>query len=181
MSAQRRFTTRLGLLPLLLLAVLLVLLLAGLRRDPRALPSALEGRPLPSIAAPVLHDPASRLDVGSLRGQVWLLNVWASWCAACRDEHATLLALARQGTPLVGLNYKDEPAAAAGYLRAAGDPFRASLVDDRGRIGIELGVYGVPETFVIDREGRVRLRHAGPLTPELVRERLAPLLTELQR
>lgn len=172
---------RAGLIPLIGLVAVTVLLLVGLRHDPRALPSALEGRPLPAISAPVLSDPGREFEVGRLRGQVWLLNVWASWCVACREEHDTLLALAAQGTPIYGLNYKDEPAGAARYLKTAGDPFRASLVDAGGRIGIDLGVYGVPETFVIDREGRVRLRHAGPLTPEIVRDKLRPLLEELHR
>jgi cytochrome c biogenesis protein CcmG/thiol:disulfide interchange protein DsbE len=169
------------LVPLALLSALAALLLAGLRQDPRAMPSALAGKPVPRISAPVLDDPSVRFDAESLRGQVWLLNVWASWCAACRDEHDQLLRLARAGTPLYGLNYKDEPAAAADYLKTAGNPFARSLVDPNGRIGIDLGVYGVPETFVVDRQGIVRLRHAGPLTPEVVRDKLQPLLAKLRR
>lgn len=170
-----------ALLPLLLLGALAALLAAGLRQDPRAMPSALAGKPVPPLTAAVLDAPGQHFDARALRGQVWLLNVWASWCAACRDEHAELLALAAAGTPVYGLNYKDEPAAATAYLKASGNPFARSLVDPEGRVGIDLGVYGVPETFVVDREGIVRLRHAGPLTPDFVRERLQPLLRELQR
>lgn len=172
---------RMGLLPLAVLGGLLLLLAAGLRQEPRALPSALAGKPVPELDAPLLDRPDQTFRASSLRGEVWLLNVWASWCTGCRLEHDTLLAMARAGVPLYGLNYKDEPANAAKYLRAAGDPFRASLADRTGRNGIDLGVYGVPETFVIDREGRVMLRHAGPLTTEVVQTKLMPLLQELRR
>lgn len=169
------------LLPLLLLGALMALLAAGLRQQPQVLPSALAGKPLPPLDAPLLHDAAQRFDAADLRGQVWLLNVWATWCTGCREEHGTLLAMAAQGTPLHGLNYKDDAQRATAYLRTEGDPFRSSLADPEGRLGIDLGVYGLPETFVIDREGRVRLRHAGPLTPQVVREKLQPMLQELRR
>ncbi|HYE39803.1 MAG TPA: DsbE family thiol:disulfide interchange protein [Ramlibacter sp.] len=169
------------LLPLLVLAALMALLAAGLRQQPQVLPSALAGKPLPSLDAPLLHDPTRRFDAAALHGQVWLLNVWATWCAGCREEHDTLLAMAAQGTPLHGLNYKDDPGRAAAYLRTSGDPFRSSLVDPQGRLGIDLGVYGLPETFVIDGEGRVRMRHVGPLSPEVVRDKLQPLLRELRQ
>ncbi|MBC5784107.1 DsbE family thiol:disulfide interchange protein [Ramlibacter sp. USB13] len=169
------------LLPLLLLGALMALLAAGLRQQPQVLPSALAGKPLPPLDAPLLHDGGQRFDASAMKGQVWLLNVWATWCTGCREEHDTLLAMAKQGLLLHGVNYKDDPQRAATYLRTSGNPFRSSLVDADGRLGIDLGVYGVPETFVIDREGRVRMRHAGPLTPELVRDKLQPLLQELRQ
>jgi cytochrome c biogenesis protein CcmG/thiol:disulfide interchange protein DsbE len=172
---------RFGLVPLVVLGALVALLAAGLRQHPRELPSALAGKPLPELQAPLLEEPQRQFAATSMRGEVWLLNVWASWCTGCRLEHDTLLAIAAQGTPLYGLNYKDDPAPAASYLRAAGNPFRASMVDPDGRLGMDLGVYGVPETFVIDREGRVRLRHAGPLTPQVLQEKLQPLIRELRK
>jgi cytochrome c biogenesis protein CcmG/thiol:disulfide interchange protein DsbE len=172
---------RAALWPLLVLGALLALLALGLRQQPQATPLALAGQPLPQFAAPRLDAPHTEFAVQELRGQAFVLNVWASWCAGCRIEHDALLALAAEGAPLYGLNYKDEPARAAAYLKRAGDPFRINLVDASGRIGIELGLYGVPETFVVDREGRVRLRHAGPLTPEVVVGQLRPLLAELRR
>jgi cytochrome c biogenesis protein CcmG/thiol:disulfide interchange protein DsbE len=169
------------LLPLALLGALLALLAVGLRLEPRTLPSTLAGKPLPTLAAPMLDDPQQRFDAGTLRGEVWLLNVWATWCPGCRDEHGTLLSMASQGTPVYGLNYKDDPVRAVSYLRASGNPFRASFTDLDGRVGIDLGVYGLPETFVIDRDGRVRMRHVGPLTPQVVRDKLQPLLLELRK
>ncbi|MCW7540893.1 DsbE family thiol:disulfide interchange protein [Aquabacterium sp. A7-Y] len=167
-------------LPLLVLAALLLLFAQGLRQDPRSLPSALLGRPAPSFVAPVLAAPGETLSSEALRGGPWVLNVWASWCVACREEHATLLDLARRQVPLYGLNYKDAPAAARAWVAGSGDPYRRSVVDADGRIGMDFGVYGVPETFVIDRSGVVRYRHAGPLTRERVERELLPLLERLK-
>ncbi|AKJ28321.1 DsbE family thiol:disulfide interchange protein [Caldimonas brevitalea] len=167
--------------PLLGLLGLLVLFVFGLRQNPRALPSALIGRPVPAFAAPLLSAPQQTLSPASLRGAPWVLNVWASWCAACREEHEPLLDLARRDVPLYGLNYKDSRDAAQAWLQRSGDPYRSSVVDAEGRIGMDLGVYGVPETFVIDGQGVVRYRHAGPLTRELIERELLPLLTSLKR
>jgi cytochrome c biogenesis protein CcmG/thiol:disulfide interchange protein DsbE len=179
------------LLPLLLLAALLALLLAGLGRDPRAPVSVQVGRAAPPFDAARLAADSTRSDVtrsdiarfasAELRGQVWLLNVWASWCAPCRDEHPALLRLAGAGVPVVGLNYKDAPAAARAWLQQSGDPYHANVVDAEGRIAIDYGVQGVPETFVIDRAGVVRWRHAGALTDADLQQRLLPLLAELKR
>jgi cytochrome c biogenesis protein CcmG/thiol:disulfide interchange protein DsbE len=167
--------------PLVAFGAMLVTFVLALGRDPKQLPSPLVGRPAPAFSAPVLQQPSTLLQSDALRGQVWVFNVWASWCGACRDEHDALMGLARQGVPLYGLNYKDTPGAAAAWLQQAGDPYRSSVVDAQGRIGMDYGVYGVPETFVIDRGGIVRYRHAGPVTPAVLQQELLPLLAELQR
>jgi cytochrome c biogenesis protein CcmG/thiol:disulfide interchange protein DsbE len=168
-------------LPLAIFLALAILLAAGLSRDPRRLPSARVGKPAPAIDLPLLEDPQRRLQTDTLRGQVWLLNVWASWCAPCREELPVLQDAARRdGVALYGLNYKDQDEAARTMLRRHGNPYRASAVDGDGRVGIDYGVYGVPETFVIDREGLIRLRHPGPVTPEIWRNELLPLVRSLQ-
>lgn len=172
-----------ALLPLALFVVLLGFLAAGLSGKPRDLPSALMDRPAPAFRLPVLagEGPGATLSRDDLRGQVWVLNVWASWCAACREEHPLLVDFARRATvPVYGLNYKDQPEAAQRWLARHGDPYRRSLVDADGRVGIDFGVYGVPETFVIDRDGVVRLKHVGALTPEVIETQIAPLLRRLQ-
>jgi cytochrome c biogenesis protein CcmG/thiol:disulfide interchange protein DsbE len=168
------------LLPLALFAALLAFLGVGLSLNPREVPSPLIGKPAPAFALPRLDNTAQTVSREDLLGKVWMLNVWASWCAPCRDEHPLVIDIAkRQLVPVYGLNYKDQPAAASNWLRNLGDPYRATLVDADGRVGIDFGVYGVPETFIIDRQGIVRLKHTGPLTPEVVRTRIEPLLKEL--
>lgn len=170
------------LLPLVGFAVLTALLAAGLTRDPRVLPSALIGKPAPAFDLPQLQASGERLSSDALRGQVWILNVWASWCESCRDEHALLVDLSRRRVvPLYGLNYKDDRRAALGWLAGAGNPYTASIVDRSGQTGIDYGVYGVPETFVIDRSGHVRYRQAGPLTREVLDGVIVPLVGNLQR
>ncbi len=162
-------------------AVLLAVLAAGLRHDPRRLPSMLIGKPAPEFDLPHLQSPNQRLSPQSLRGQVWLLNVWASWCESCRDEHAVLLNFAQQKiAPVYGLNYKDQHQAAIRWLTEAGDPYTASIVDSNGQTGIDYGVYGVPETFVIDRAGIVRYRQAGPITKKILHDLIQPLVMQLQ-
>ncbi|RQH03635.1 DsbE family thiol:disulfide interchange protein [Paraburkholderia dinghuensis] len=165
--------------------VLVVLLAAGLRHDPRQLPSALIGQRAPNFDLPRLAEPGApgeRLSADALRGQVWILNVWASWCESCRDEHRTLEQLAgRHVVPVYGLDYKDDPANARQWLADAGNPYTASLVDRDGQTGIDFGVYGVPETFVVDRAGVIRYRHAGPLTNALVDSTILPLVQTLQQ
>lgn len=168
-------------LPFAIFIVLAVLLAVGLRRDPKLLPSALIDKPAPTIDLPLLHDPQQMLKVESLRGQVWLLNVWASWCAPCQDELPVLMEFAsKDGVRLYGLNYKDKGDAARTWLLRWGNPYLASAVDSDGRIGIDYGVYGVPETFVIDRAGRIRYKHPGPITAEIWRDRLLPVVRSLQ-
>jgi cytochrome c biogenesis protein CcmG/thiol:disulfide interchange protein DsbE len=168
------------LLPLALFAVVVGFLAVGLGLNPREVPSPLIGKPAPDFALPRLDDPQHVVRRDELLGQVWMLNVWASWCAPCREEHPIVIDVARRGlAPVYGLNYKDHRAAALQWLAGLGDPYRATLFDGDGRVGIDFGVYGVPETFVIDRQGIVRFKHTGPLTPAVVRERLEPLLRDL--
>ncbi|MDR0217099.1 MAG: DsbE family thiol:disulfide interchange protein [Comamonas sp.] len=168
-------------LPLAIFLGLAVMLGLGLQRDPRALPSALLEQPAPAIALPLLEDPRQRLELQSMRGQVWLLNVWASWCAPCRQELPVLAELSqRDRVPVYGLNYKDQPDKARALLRVAGNPYRASAVDADGRVGMDFGIQGVPETFVIDGQGRVRFRHTGPVTAEIWRDQLLPVIRKVQ-
>lgn len=168
------------LLPLAVFLVLLGFLAVGLQRDPREVPSPLVGRPAPAFALPVLGAPDRTVSAADLRGQVWMLNVWASWCGACRLEHPVMVDLARSRVvPIYGLNYKDKPAEAIRWLGHFGNPYQQSLSDADGRVGIDFGVYGVPETFVIDKAGVVRLKLTGPVTPEMLKETILPLIGRL--
>lgn len=169
------------LLPLLAFLGLALLLGLGLQRDPRLLPSALLDQPAPAIDRPLLHDPQQRFDSTQLQGRVWLLNVWASWCEPCRSELPALKVLAaRDGVALYGLNYKDRDAPARALLAQVGNPYLGSAVDADGRIGMDYGVQGVPETFVIDAAGLVRYRHLGPVDAQVWREQLMPVVRSLQ-
>ena len=162
--------------------LLVALLAVGLSLNPREVPSPLIGKPAPAFSLPRLDQPAEKLSPEALRGKVWVLNVWASWCAPCRDEIPVLMAFARtRAAPIYGLNYKDRGDDAQALLRQLGNPYVASAVDADGRIGIDYGVYGVPETFVIDRDGVIRLKHIGPVTRETVEKRIMPLVKELDR
>ena len=167
--------------PLVAFVLLAVVLAVGLRLNPREVPSPFIGKPAPAFSLPQLHRPEERIAAADLKGKVWLLNVWASWCVACRVEHPLLVELSRQaGVPIYGLNYKDDPRNALEWLRQFGDPYTASIVDADGRVGIDYGVYGVPETFVIDRDGVVRYKLIGPLTSEVWQRDIAPLVRSLQ-
>ncbi|AGW93279.1 MULTISPECIES: DsbE family thiol:disulfide interchange protein [Cupriavidus] len=170
------------LLPLAAFLALAVALAAGLRHDPRELPSPLVGKAAPTFQLPLLEPEGRTLASADMRGKVWLLNVWASWCAACRTEHPLLVDFAaRSPVPLYGLNYKDQSAAARDWLQRLGNPYTASLVDADGRVGIDYGVYGVPETFVIDQQGVVRYRQVGPVTREVLERKLIPLIEQLEK
>lgn len=169
------------LLPLAVFAVLVGFLAVGLNLNPREVPSPLIGKPAPSFNLPRLDAPEQSMSVHELRGQVWVLNVWASWCAPCRQEHPLIAELARSGVPVYGLNYKDKVLDARSWLAKLGDPYTATLTDAEGLVGIDYGVYGVPETFVIDRAGVIRMKHIGPVTPEALRDKLLPLLAELRK
>ena len=162
--------------------VALVLLLAvGLTLNPRLVPSPLVGKPAPAFQLPRLGG-GETFSPAELRGKVWLLNVWASWCVACRDEHPLLVEFARSHkTPLVGLNYKDQRDDAIRWLGRYGDPYLLSVVDADGRIGIDYGVYGVPETYVIDRAGVIRHKQIGAVTPDVMAQKILPLVRELER
>lgn len=170
------------LVPLGIFLVVVAFLWVGLGRDPREVPSPLIGKPAPPFSAPRLDDPSQRFSPGDLKGRVWLLNVWASWCVSCRQEHPVLMEFAKTAqVPIVGLNYKDKPEDARAWLRQLGDPYTLSVMDGDGRIGIDYGVYGVPETYVIDRAGIIRLKHIGPVTPEVLSSKILPMITELSR
>jgi cytochrome c biogenesis protein CcmG, thiol:disulfide interchange protein DsbE len=169
-------------IPLGVFAVLLVFLAAGLTRDPREVPSPLIGKPAPAFTLAQLHAPERTLGTADMRGQVWLLNVWASWCVSCRVEHPLLLELSKANiVPVVGLDYKDKTDEGKAWLAQHGDPYRVSVVDADGRVGIDWGVYGVPETFVIDRHGVIRHKHIGPVTAEALQNKILPLVRALQR
>lgn len=167
--------------PLAVFVLLAILLGIGLRLNPREVPSPFIGKPAPPFSLPQLHRPGERLAAADLKGKVWVLNVWASWCVACRAEHPLLVELSRSAkVPLYGLNYKDDPRNALEWLLRFGDPYTVSVSDSSGRVGIDYGVYGVPETFVIDKAGVVRHKHIGPLTPEVWARDLEPLIQRLE-
>jgi cytochrome c biogenesis protein CcmG, thiol:disulfide interchange protein DsbE len=170
------------LLPLAVFALLVVLLGVGLTLNPREVPSPLIGKPAPHFELPQLHDGAKSFSGQEMLGKVWLLNVWASWCPPCLLEHPVITELAGMKiAPVVGLNYKDRPDEAMAWLRRNGDPFLLSASDIAGRIAIDYGVYGVPETYVIDKNGVIRYKRIGPLTPEIVKKKVLPLVEELIR
>ena len=165
-------------LPLAFIALVLLLAL-GLRLNPREVPSPLVGKPAPHFDLPLLKAPDKRFSQKDMLGKVWVLNVWASWCPPCLVEHPVVMDLARR-VPVVGLNYKDQRDDALPWLARNGDPYALSVFDLDGRIAIDYGVYGVPETYVIDRKGVIRYKHIGPLTPEVSQKKLQPLVRELR-
>jgi len=168
------------LIPLALFAVLVVFLGVGLTLNPREVPSPLINKPAPAFVLPQLHAPDQTFAQKDMLGKVWMLNVWASWCVSCREEHPHLAALARTGAvPIYGLNYKDERADGIAWLARYGDPYQLSAYDRDGRIGIDYGVYGVPETYVIDKAGVIRYKRIGIVTPEIIRDKILPLVKEL--
>jgi cytochrome c biogenesis protein CcmG, thiol:disulfide interchange protein DsbE len=166
--------------PLGIFLVLVVFLGVGLGLNPRQVPSPLIDRPAPAFVLPQLHAPDKPIGPEAMRGQVWLLNVWASWCVSCRQEHPVLIDLAKSGeVPIYGLNYKDQREEALRWLVQWGDPYKLSIMDAKGATGIDYGVYGVPETFVIDKAGVIRYKQIGPLTPEILRDKILPLVRKL--
>jgi cytochrome c biogenesis protein CcmG/thiol:disulfide interchange protein DsbE len=167
-------------IPVVVFLVVAIGLAIGLTRDPSTLPSALIDQPVPEFDLPPLMDgPDARgLASGDLKGKVQLVNVFASWCGPCRVEHPVLMKLAADGYAIQGLNYKDAPDDARAFLAELGDPYDRIGTDRSGRTGIDWGVYGVPETFVIDAEGKVRHKHVGPLQARDL-EKLLPLLEEI--
>ncbi len=168
------------LIPLIVFVVLVGFLAVGLNLKPREVPSPLIDKPAPAFSLPRLDAPEQALGLQDLKGKVWLLNVWASWCVACRQEHPLLVELAGQNmVPIYGLNYKDKRDDAIAWLARFGNPYVASLSDTEGLVGIDYGVYGVPETFVIDKDGTIRLKHIGPVTPEALRDTILPLVKKL--
>ncbi|UCF76590.1 MAG: DsbE family thiol:disulfide interchange protein [Betaproteobacteria bacterium] len=171
-----------SLTPLVVFMGLLVLFGIGLTMNPREIPSPLIGKPVPDFDLPPVKGRELGLSSKSLQGEVSLVNVFASWCTACREEHPLLMDLRRRGTmPIHGLNYKDRPDDASRWLDELGDPYTRTGADINGRVGIEWGVYGVPETFVIDRHGRIAYKHIGPLTLNAMQQKILPLVSELRK
>jgi len=169
------------LIPLLVFIIMVVFLGIGLTLDPREVPSPFIGKPAPVFILPQVAEPEKTLSPNDLKGQVFLLNVWASWCVSCRQEHPLLVELAkRKEVPIYGLNYKDERDDALGWLVRFGNPYTASAFDADGKVGIDWGVYGVPETFVVDRKGIIRHKLTGPVTPQVLESDLLPLIRKLQ-
>jgi cytochrome c biogenesis protein CcmG/thiol:disulfide interchange protein DsbE len=170
------------LIPLAVFVLLVGFLAVGLQLNPREVPSPLVGRAAPAFELPVLSQPDKRFVPADMRGKVWLLNVWASWCVSCRDEHPVLVELAKKGVlPILGLNYKDKGDEAQRWLKQFGDPYQLSVVDADGRIGIDYGVYGVPETYLIDTEGVIRYKQVGPLTQAILEKKVLPLAMALRK
>ena len=168
------------LVPLAALIALAVVLALGLNRDPRKVPSPLIGKPAPAFSLTRLDDPGKTITRDDLRGKVWMLNVWASWCVACREEHPVLIAFSKKDlVPIYGLIYKDQRDDGRAWLARFGNPYKSSLFDGEGRVGIDFGVYGVPETFIIDKTGTIRLKHIGPLTPDVIATEIEPLIKKL--
>jgi cytochrome c biogenesis protein CcmG/thiol:disulfide interchange protein DsbE len=177
---KRSLRRALFLVPLLLFAAVAVFLAIGLTRNPREVPSPLIGKPVPEFSLPPVKGRTLGLSNRDLKGEVALVNVFASWCVACREEHPLLMQLKAQGfVPIHGLNYKDRPDDAARWLDTLGDPYTRTGADLDGRVGIEWGVYGVPETFVIDRQGRIAYKQIGPITPDVLEKKLRPLIARL--
>ena len=171
-----------GLIPLAIFVVLLVFLAIGLTRDPSQIPSPLIGKPAPNFTAPVLGKPGESFNNKDMLGKVWLLNTWASWCVACRVEHPLLVEFVKTNPlPIIGLDYKDKEADGKQWLARYGDPYTRAIVDADGRIAIDFGVYGVPESFLIDKAGIIRYKQIGPFTEEALRDKLVPLIKELQK
>jgi len=168
------------LIPFIIFVVLIVVLGIGLRLDPREVPSPLINKPAPDFDLPTLDNPAISIKKQDLLGKVYLLNVWASWCVSCRQEHNVLVNLGRSGLlKIYGLNYKDKNYDAQQWLRNFSNPYQAVIVDENGRTGIDYGVYGVPESYLIDKKGIIRYKYIGPLTPQLVKDHLLPLVNQL--
>lgn len=173
--------SRFGYLLIVLLFLALVIVLAiGLTLDPRKVPSPLIGRPVPEFSLPPVKGRVLGLSDKDLKGEVSVVNVFASWCVPCRQEHPLIQQLATK-IPVHGLNHKDRPQDAAQWLDELGDPYTRTGADLDGRVSIDWGVYGVPETFVIDRDGRIAYKHIGPLTPRVLRETVFPLITKLRQ
>ena len=188
--------------PLIGFVVLVVLLAVGLNLNPRDVPSPLVGKPAPAFSLPQLHAPDRAFSPKEMLGKVWLLNVWSTWCVSCRQEHPVLVDLAkRKSVPLIGLNYKElrgdgsidmdkvEPASekglamerAAGWLMKHGNPYTLTAMDLDGRVGIDYGVYGVPETYLIDKTGVIRMKHTGPISPDIFSGKILPMVAELSK
>jgi len=167
--------------PFVVFIVLAIFLFIGLGLDPHEVPSPLINKPAPAFVLPQLYSPDKQFSSEDMKGKVWLLNVWASWCVACREEHPILMQLANQKiVPIYGMDYKDQNADGQAWLRSGGDPYTLVVTDQNGKVGIDYGVYGVPETYLIDKQGVIRHKQIGPITHQNLREKILPLIAELQ-
>ena len=174
--------SKLFLIPLVLFAVLIFFLAIGLGHDPHRLPSALIDKPAPDFALPELRDPGKIISPNQMRGKVWLLNVWGSWCVACREEHPFLMEIARsKAVPIYGLSWKDKRDDALAVLSELGDPYVLTASDFDGRVAIDYGITGAPETYLIDKNGVIRYKEPGQLTPEIMEKTILPMVRELNR
>jgi cytochrome c biogenesis protein CcmG/thiol:disulfide interchange protein DsbE len=168
-------------LPLLAALVLGIILFAGIGKDTESLESALVGKPVPAFKLTDLQDPTKSLGPDLFQGKIRLLNVWATWCPSCRDEHQDLMWLAHnKGVPIIGLNYKDDRAEALTWLKRLGNPYQTVIHDPKGTLGFDMGVYGAPETFVIDAKGTVRFRHVGVVNERVWEEELLPVINDVK-
>jgi cytochrome c biogenesis protein CcmG/thiol:disulfide interchange protein DsbE len=168
-------------IPLVVFVLLAGFLAVGLTHDPRELPSPFIGKPAPAFRLEQLHDAKLAFTPGDMKGKVWLLNVWASWCVSCRVEHPLLVEMSKRvRVPIVGLNYKDRREDGIDWLAKFGNPYMLSAWDNEGRVGIDYGVYGVPETYLIDKQGVVRFKQVGPITPEALEKEILPLIRKLE-
>ena len=169
-------------LPLVVFLVLAGFLYKGLHLDPHEVPSPLIDKPAPAFNLPQLQETNKQFSPAEMKGKVWLLNAWSSWCVSCKEEHPVLMDLARQNlVPIYGLDYKDKREDALMQLNQAGNPYTLSVMDREGRTGIDYGVYGVPETYVIDKQGVIRYKQIGPVNYQNLRETILPLVAELQK
>ena len=169
-------------IPLILFAILVAFLIAGLNHDPHEVPSPLINKPAPIFKVSQLGNPSAFLSPEEMKGQVWILNVWASWCVACREEHPVLVEMSKlKMAPLIGLDYKDKRSEAMAMLESRGNPYTLSAFDADGRVGIDYGVYGVPETYIIDKAGIIRFKQIGPITPEVLEKTIDPLIAQLNK
>lgn len=170
------------LIPLMIFGVLVAFLALGLNRNPQEVPSPLINKAAPAFEIAQLEQINKMFSPESMKGQVWILNVWASWCVACREEHPVLVELAKsQIAPVIGLDYKDKRDDALAMLANQGNPYLLSAFDANGRVGIDYGVYGVPETYVIDRAGIIRFKHIGPISTDVLNKKIYPLVSELKK
>jgi cytochrome c biogenesis protein CcmG/thiol:disulfide interchange protein DsbE len=170
------------LIPLGVFVVIVVFLAIGLGRDPHEVPSPLINKPAPHFSLSELHAPDKKFSAEQMRGKVWLLNAWASWCVSCREEHPLLVDYAKSAAvPIYGLDYKDKREDALAWLNEFGNPYVLSAFDEDGRVGIDFGVYGVPETYLIDRDGVIRFKQIGPITDEVWRGKILPLVNQLNK
>ncbi|MBT9613316.1 MAG: DsbE family thiol:disulfide interchange protein [Burkholderiales bacterium] len=168
--------------PFAVFVALIVFFAIGLKRDPREIPSPLINQQAPAFKLQQLQAPSKQFSPSDMLGQVWLFNVWASWCVSCREEHPVFVELSKSKlVPIVGLNYKDKSADALQWLIQFGNPYVLSAMDLDGRVGIDYGVYGVPETYVIDKQGVIRMKHIGPVTPEILQNKILPRVRELSK